>query len=296
MSLSTILRSGVKSVVESAGSRLPAITRSGSRLVLAYHNVVLNRSKYAGDSSLHMLLNDFVRQMIILRACSDIVPLTDLLHTPNGRDRLTSITFDDAYLGALESAVRYCDSQSLPTCIFVAPSLLGSRPWWDTESDEGRWNATERDDFLWRLKGITPSGRANLRDDSLERRVATQQEIQTVLRACNTATIGNHSWSHSNLRAHSTEEAVLELRTAQQWIEQTFPDRTERVVAYPYGLAPREASKVLQQSNLVAGFLTRGGWIQRPELGDRAMIPRLNVPSGLSANGFRVRLSGWLRQ
>ena len=123
---SLLVRSGAVGVARHRRRRRPAI--------LAYHNVVPDDTPLQGDRSLHVPLSRFRQQLDLLRETHDVVPLDSLRESDaTAKERpVAAITFDDAYRGAVTTAVAELVKRGVPGTIFVAPGLLGDRSfWWD---------------------------------------------------------------------------------------------------------------------------------------------------------------------
>ena len=115
----------------------------GQVRIVAYHNVRPDGEAITGESSLHIAERDFGRQLDYLAHRYDVVPLDDLLAddpVPVARRQrpCLSITFDDAYQGAVSIGVEHAARRGLPVTIFVPPSCLGRASfWWDAVDPAG---------------------------------------------------------------------------------------------------------------------------------------------------------------
>src|SRR5579872_99747 len=99
----TVLRGVAERLLEWSGyAALSARRRSGSALVLSYHNIAPDHAPAIGDRSLHLPQSAFGRQLDWLVRNVEVVPLPAILD-PGGGDAKprVAITFDDAYRGAL---------------------------------------------------------------------------------------------------------------------------------------------------------------------------------------------------
>jgi len=283
------LRDLVRGGAERALSVAPRRTAPGDRLILAYHNVVPTKAPARGDRSLHLPLDLFEAQLRCLREEADVVPLMDLLRTPAPRSRLVAITFDDAYASALTLGLTACVAQRLPSTVFVAPALLGSVPVWDVAADHGQWSVADRYQFLWQRRGLGET----CETEPAALRIATEAEL---IEASHTPgiTLGNHTMHHANLGALSTAEAQAELIGAATWLRERMPAVTVPVVAFPYGIEPQDATAAASAAGLEYGLAVTGGWWRQGMAITPLAVPRWNVPAGISARGFRLRLRGWL--
>ena len=302
--MNNVLRRTLKGGVESVLSRCIGNTigermMAGRTLVLAYHNIVPDGTALVGDSSLHLPRSSFARQLDLLLERCQVVPL-EQLPAAGGRRPRVAITFDDAYGGAVNLGVAELRQRGLPATIFVAPGLLGqSSLWWD-EVAAGTSPAAfeaERARFLVEFQGDA----ARIREQSASRvtslpwsrdllRAATELELDRAAREPG-ITIGSHSWSHSNLSVIPDQQLAQELAQPLEWLERRY-DSFIRWLAYPYGLYSRRVAEQARRVGYHGAFRVEGGWLPRNAGGATFDLPRLNVPRGLSQQGFALRLCG----
>ena len=91
-----------RALVRSGVERFARRTRRGRTLVLAYHNVLPNGEAVSGDKDLHLPQKEFSLQLDALAETHDVVPIDSIGRASplSARPRVV-ITFDDAYMGAL---------------------------------------------------------------------------------------------------------------------------------------------------------------------------------------------------
>lgn len=293
-----------KLAVRLAAPRMSRRWRADSTLVLAYHNVVPPGEVPGGDQSLHLPWPRFVRQIEELEATHDLVPLDRALEAgpSDGTRPRVALTFDDAYRGAVSSAIPYLVDRGHPATIFVAPGCLGGAGfWWDRLAGRDgaglspelrehvlreEHGSGERIEAWARREGLEPSEpprHARPIDEEGLREVAAQPGIR----------VAAHSWSHPNLVRLTDEELRSELRTPLEWLDARL-DSVDPWIAYPYGFADDRVRKAARTSGYVAGLRVDGGWIGRDGPADPFRVPRLNVPADLSDEGFVLRVSGLL--
>jgi peptidoglycan/xylan/chitin deacetylase (PgdA/CDA1 family) len=269
--------------------------------------VVLDGSGARGDRSLHLPLSVFSAQLDWLQARCDVVPLSALLTPDDSSERpRVAITFDDAYRGAVTTGIGELARRGLPATIFVAPGLLGDHPfWWDQAAESS--NAPEVPHAL-RERALGPcQGRADvIRRDWAELglrfdatlpagfRSATETELAHAA-SLPGVSLGAHSWSHPNLAALDDQLLREELDRPREWLAQCYPNRTLPCLAYPYGLHDAKVRSAAGAAGYVAGFRVDGGWFKQHQGAD-LQTPRLNIPSGISQERFRIYLSAlpWL--
>jgi len=288
-----LLRSGLPGI----SSRL----RRSDTLILAYHNVVPDGGRVVGDSSLHLRRATFAAQLDALVEMADVVPLDSALSgnaTGSGRPRV-AITFDDAYRGAVTAGVEELTSRGLPATIFVPPALLDDGVfWWDALTPSGMPGLPPevRDDALLRMAGrgsaiLAEHGCSDTSHIPAYARGASEAELS---RAAGHPVIAlaSHTWSHPNLAALSPSELEDELVRPLAWLRERFAGVLP-YISYPYGHYSPAVERAAAAAGYRAALRIEGGWLRDGET-NRYAIPRLNVPSGLSNAGFRLRCSGLL--
>lgn len=265
-------------------------------LVLAYHNIVPDKLPPSGDRSLHLPLDAFRRQLDLVTRVASVVPVREALAGPGGRRPRVAISFDDAYAGAVELGLPELARRGLPATMFVAPGCLGADGfWWDRFAPESGWPTDLRDQLLTTHGGLESSVRAWAAQAGLPgqttspwHRVATEDEIRSRTHAG--LEIGTHSWSHPNLAALDGAWLDQELVRPLEWLRERF-DSTLPWLAYPYGIASSPVAAAAQRAGYEAALLVDGGWIPA-RASDPFLLPRWNVPAGISLGGFRLRLAG----
>lgn len=280
----------------------------GRSLVLAYHNIVPEGEVVAGDTSLHLSRRAFARQLdLLLEAAVEVVSLDDLMSVVLHSDRpdpirRVAITFDDGYRGAVQIGVEELVRRGLPATFFVVPGLVGNHTfWWDALSAPGDTLTCEvrkaaldqaqgRDDevMAWaRRQGLaigTVPEHARSASEAELRAAATHDGIQ----------MASHTWSHPNMAQLKEEECRSELERAAAWLRERFGAQPEWL-SYPYGLHGEAAERAMAASSYKGAFRIEGGWLPRsPGCYKTARLPRLNIPAGVSCEGFALRLSGLL--
>lgn len=294
-------------MAERALGALPSRAPRGGRLVLAYHNVVPDGTAAAGDRSLHLPAGAFAAQLRQLRGQAEVVSLAELLAAPAGRDRLVAVTFDDAYASALNEGLPCCAAEGIPVTVFVAPGLLGTIPAWDRRAAAARWSPAERAAFLTREQGIDrPDARSPHPDDRMRERLACCRiatEAELLAAPGRGVAWGNHTMAHANLGALAAAAARAQVADAAAWLAARLAPTAGAaaivpVLAYPYGIPPRDAEAALADTGVTHALRVAGGWMP-PGIPPgtppaRWQLPRWNVPAGVSMEGFRLRLRGWL--
>jgi peptidoglycan/xylan/chitin deacetylase (PgdA/CDA1 family) len=288
-----LVRSGLARIGRSGGGR--------KAVILAYHNVVPSGHPRLGDSSLHLPVDEFRNQLDLLDQCFDLVPLRRILAGEPGEGRpLAAITFDDSYRGTVDIGIPELLGRGLPATVFVPPGLLGASAfWWDVISDAklGGIRPAVRDFALRELGGrqsailewASSQGLIGGPLPELYRPVG-EEEARELARLPGIS-LGSHTWSHVNLSRVPPEEAQAELNRSLEWLEGT--PSFERVVSYPYGAWDPGLTPSMQRAGFHFGLLIQGGLTPVSSVRSTVFsVPRLNIPRGLSAEGFLVRVSG----
>jgi peptidoglycan/xylan/chitin deacetylase (PgdA/CDA1 family) len=285
------IRAAVKSVCESVLLKTAKRVRAGDGLILAYHNVVPAGTAQIGDRSLHLWDTSFEAQLDVLMSEHRVVPLMELLNSTSSGETRVAITFDDAYASALELGVAACVRRGLPCTVFVSPGLLTSTPAWDILAESGKWSELERATFLDAHKGRATMGKAGGASTSSLLRIADLAALER-WSACGLVRLGNHTMNHPNLASLTPVEIQEELGSASDWLRARFSDSVDPVVAYPYGLVPREPHGHLGRCGASFGLAVHGGWIRSGRPLSAESVPRWNVPASITLDGFRLRLRG----
>jgi len=271
------------------------------RLILAYHNVTPHGATSAGETSLHVGQAAFAEQLESLAQVARVVELDRILDPAPGRDRAihVAITFDDAYRGAVTAGVEELVQRALPATIFAAPALLGDRPmWWDAlaQAGGGQIPPDVRQEALDSCAGRkhevlrwADSHGFRLADMPPHARTATESELQRAV-CLPGISVGSHSWSHPNLSRLDAASLAEELTRSKSWLESRYASFVPWL-AYPYGVSSAAAERAAEAAGYVGAVRMDGGPLRAGGI-LRYRLPRLNVPAGLSSNGFRLRLAG----
>lgn len=300
---------GWKRIVEvgMVGMGLPrlASTRiSPSGVILAYHNVVPRGERAVGELSLHLDQQRFADQLDLLLETHDVVSLDELVDTEweAVRRPRAVVTFDDAYEGALTAGIEELGRRGVPATVMVAPGILGRPTWWDRLAPKGGGAipGEVREHCLRVLRGRNEEILAWARAEGLELGELPPHALPAsenrVLEAGARAgiTLAAHTWSHPNLARHSSEECREEYARCRRWLVERDVAYTDWL-AYPYGLYSRDAAE-LARTCFRGGLRVEGGlaWRKGKATAPQGVLPRLNVPRGMSLSGVRLRLAALL--
>jgi peptidoglycan/xylan/chitin deacetylase (PgdA/CDA1 family) len=228
------------------------------------------------------------------------VALTDLLEpTPqrHGKPRV-AVTFDDAYWGAVTVGAAELAQRGIPATVFVAPHFLGRTFWWDAIAWPGgsAWRAPFREHALRALAGRDDVVRRAAVADGLRvdeppayLRCATEDELRQAV-ASAPITLASHTWSHPNLAALAPAELREELERPLDWLAGRF-EHAEPLLAYPYGSISDQVVETTRAVGYAAAVTIGGGWI-RGAVRDMHRIPRMNVDTELTLDGFVLSTAG----
>jgi peptidoglycan/xylan/chitin deacetylase (PgdA/CDA1 family) len=270
-------------------------------VVLAYHGIRPSGEAPTGERVLHLEQAKFIEQLDVLTELARVVPLADIVApgSPVEDDRpQVAITWDDAYRGAVTLGLDALVSRGMPTTVFVSPGRLGGQAfWWDrlAMKHAGTIPTALREEALFALggdeeriarkfDGLAPAGSlpewARSANESVLGRFASRPGV----------TLASHSWTHPNLDAVDGERLEQELLLPLRWLEERFPS-ARPWLALPHGLGSATTRQRASSLGYAAVLMIRGGWLPAGSL-DPMSIPRLNVPAGLSTDGFVLRLRG----
>ncbi|MEJ2539781.1 MAG: polysaccharide deacetylase family protein [Gemmatimonadota bacterium] len=284
--------------------RLGARRVAPSGVILAYHNIVPRGEPAAGDLSLHLDQATFGDQLDLLAETYDVVTVDDLVATDwetSDRPR-AALTFDDAYLGTLTAGVEELTRRGMPGTVMVAPGILGRPTWWDLLAPDGGGPVPDelREHCLNQLRGrqeeiLAWAEREGLRRSDLPDH-AVPASPEAVVEAGRTPgiSLGAHTWSHPNLARHSAAECQDEYARCRAWL-QGQDVRYSDWLAYPYGLYTRDAVE-LARTQFQGGLRVEGGlaWRRGQPTAPQGVLPRINIPRGMSLEGMRLRLTAFL--
>ena len=203
---------GYAAVAASALLRRPA---AASACIFAYHRVANVDFIDPDLDDWNVPPAQFERQLIALRDCADIVPLTDVPSRCRGQSAtnrpVVALTFDDGYANFHSQVLPLLRRYQVPATLFVVTSLIGSKgpPPFDPWSKKHGRNLNPE---TWR-----PMNWAELKECA----------------ASGLVTIGGHSHEHLMATQLSRLELAQEARVSRQILMSEFG--TVSCYSYPFG-------------------------------------------------------------
>jgi len=278
---------------------------AGRTVVLAYHNILPDGATAVGERSLHLPRRRFAAQLDALRRTHDIIPLAAVAQpSPSGARPRAAITFDDAYRGTVTAGFAEIVTRGLPATVFVAPAFVGGRAfWWDAfaDQDSGVVPETLRDEAVERLAGDDAAVRAWAAETGLREtpvpdhaRVAGEAELLAAA-SLPGVTLASHSWSHPNLARLDSAALHEQLTRPLAWLRQRFAAAVIPWLSYPYGISSPEVEAAAARAGYRAALRVDGDWLSAGSAPAFA-VPRLNIPAGMTIDGFVLRTSGVIRR
>ena len=264
-------------------------------LVLCYHNVVPQSAPRSfGDPGLHLPLAQFAAQVEWLKNHYRVIPLGELVsRLASGRSvrGLATITFDDAYTGALTVAWPLLRTLGLPATVFVVADAPDHRSlfWWDNPAVIRGTSAGSRERRLLSLGGdarrvLEDAGATPLRDVPV-----THVPADWLLIARQAAAgldLGAHTLSHRTLTMLDDAELARELVNAGTLIEERTGVRPASF-SYPYGIWDARVRDAVRRAGYRAAVTLDYGL--NPTGIDPCELRRVNVPASISLPAF----AGW---
>ena len=292
-----------RTLVGMRAPRLLRFARSRAGVVVNYHNVVPDGQPAGGDRSLHISRSDFARQLDVLMETHEVTGLPSLIEAggSDGSSPSAAITIDDGYRGALTVGLRELRSRGLPCTIFVPPALLGAEAlWWDALAPEGPGGLPTplREEALTLAGGRPEDVWSWAARRGLERRpqpphagLVGEDELGDVVRR-EGVTVGAHGWTHANLAVLGGKELEDELGRPLNWLKERFGAAFVPWLSLPYGRSTEQVVSTAVEAGY-RGVLDISGRLLEAELRNQdRTVPRINIPAGLTVDGFRLRTAG----
>ena len=207
--------------------------------ILTYHSI--------GDDKYSIPAYVFDGQMRYFAEYTRVVPLDELLwsRTRPGDRPTCAITFDDGYASVYERALPILREYRLPASLYITTGVVGERIGQMSDGDPGLLPALPM--LTWRqIRNLQRGG----------------------------FTLGTHLVHHLDLTTLSRDEAVAELKSSRNAVEQH--SGTECLdFAYPWGHSSRRVAKYVRES----GYRSAVTSIHRdiPPSCDPMFVPRVAI-------------------
>jgi peptidoglycan/xylan/chitin deacetylase (PgdA/CDA1 family) len=263
-------------------------------VILCYHNVVASDDEPAGAPGLHMRLFRFEQQIRWLIDHYDVVSLREFVAMRSERTSrpLAAVTFDDGYAGVFEHAVPFLEHHRVPATVFVVADVPTCGFWWDQPDVIGMLTPPIRDGWLQRLRGDAAAILSEVSASGTEMLPAAYQPADW-------STIREHVSSRIEIGVHSATHRCLPTLTDAELEHEIVTSRTlihaetgvwPEFFAYPYGLSNGRVGAAVRN----AGYRGAVGLEGRVNGSvDRWALPRMPVPSEISATAFEAWMAGF---
>jgi peptidoglycan/xylan/chitin deacetylase (PgdA/CDA1 family) len=274
-------------------SGLCHLLRRGNRApVFCFHNVLADSGRQ-GDASLHIPAGDFARYVSWIADTYEVVPVRDIMaRLSDGRSvaGLAALTFDDAYRGVVRHAVPVLRQRGLPATLFVVASATEAPDhfWWDVLGGREGFSAADRSRCVHDLAGergacLEAYGAGRVSGLGPDLLPSTWAELQS---ASADVDFGVHTVTHRNLTRVAPLDAEAEMAACRSAISDRL-GVVPTLVSYPYGAHDAAVAGIASRLGF-EGALVLEGRLASP-ISNRFMMPRINVPSGISPAALECR-------
>ncbi len=288
-----------------AALKVAGVTTVARRLcsggvILCYHNVVADGPHAygaAGDSSIHVSLNDFARQVRWLKAHYEMIALRQFVERlARGRplQGAAAITFDDGYGGVFQHAWPLLRDLGVPATAFIVAEKPGDQSafWWDHPAVAQQATSAYRRRWLGELGGDEARIVATLPDRSParlppERHPATWEAIAAA--AASGLALGAHSTTHRTLTLLKQSEFEREVAGCRDVIHQRTGVSAE-LFAYPYGLWDPRVREAVRGAGYRGAVTIDYGLNGRDA--DPWALRRVTVPASIAQPAFEAWVAG----
>ncbi len=205
-----------------------------------------------------------------------------------------TVTFDDAYRGAVNLALPELRKRGIPATVFVCPGLLDEAGlWWDETAEAGRLTPAVRARAMHEHRGELDAVRewafGREPPPALPHNFGVASEAELLDQVRDGIAVGGHAWAHACLPSLESTALRVDLGRTLEWLRSS-PGPTVPWLALPYGEGTPEVAAAALDAGYDGVLEIRGGLCAFPA--DPAAIPRINVPAGMSSRGLVLRASG----
>lgn len=275
------MRTWLKSAAGRAYAAAGGLRRQhkGRLVILTFHRIRPDGESAAGRPmrNLEVAVSDFRRMLCWMRDRYRPLALADWLEQgapPEGTS--FAVTFDDGWADNFDVAFPVLRELGISATVFVSTDAVENRVpfWWQTaglpdEEIEGR--------------KASPPGTIGGRDavEAAAREFLTWEQIRE-MGASGLVRFGPHGHRHMLLDSVSREEALADIRTCWELLQQRIPERCLPMLAWPNGNAREELGAELAAMGLHAAAGTGRGAAGTVD-DTRWNLPRNNVDRRLAA-------------
>jgi len=251
----------------------------GRLVILTFHRIRPDGESAAGRPmrSLEVAVSDFRRMLTWMRERYRPMSLADWLEggaPPEGGS--FAVTFDDGWADNFNVAFPVLRELGIPATVFVSTDAVENRVpfWWQT--------AGLPDDEIERRKASPPAA-GGPRDgmEAAAREFLTWGQIRE-MGASGLVRFGPHGHRHMLLDGVSREEALADIRTCRELLQQRIPEGSLAMLAWPNGNAREDLGAELAAMGLQAAAGTGRGVAGTVDEA-RWNLPRNNVDRRLAA-------------
>ena len=251
----------------------------GRLVILTFHRIRPDGESAAGRPmrSLEVAVSDFRRMLMWMRDRYRPLSLADWLEggaPPEGGS--FAVTFDDGWADNFNVAFPVLRELGIPATVFVSTDAVENRVpfWWQT--------AGLPDDEIERRKASPPAA-GGPRDgmEAAAREFLTWGQIRE-MGASGLVRFGPHGHRHMLLDGVSREEALADIRTCRELLQQRIPEGSLAMLAWPNGNAREDLGAELAAMGLQAAAGTGRGVAGTVDEA-RWNLPRNNVDRRLAA-------------
>lgn len=304
----------------------------GRACVLCYHRVLPDDEFESGNkpnSNLIMPTSRFAEQMEFLSENFKVISMDDLTghhgssSFSDSNEFVVVVTFDDGYKDNLTYALPVLEQYNIPAVIYITTRFLEGDAWmwwyelWDyiEETDllevnffeiSKKWNTefqNQKISCFNELKDLFLKYEYEKQKEVMQK-ITSFEDRKQYLQLCLNweevkildrhplITIGSHSHSHPNLKILTEEKAFSEMYMSKSLLEERL-EHSVHHFAYPYGTVNEANIREFELASCCgyrSAVTTQTETIWSPTL---LAIPRLGVPSYLTVQGLKGKLSGW---
>lgn len=243
-------------------------------IILLYHKVL--KQKPLGKSITWISVKKFEEQILELKRQGfnfiNLNQTLDLLASGKIRGKYVSITFDDGVVDNYLFAFPLIKKYQIPVTIFIPSFYVGKKVGLQVTPEKDNWT-------------IVPYDKADIVEE-----FANWEQLREM--CCSGVHIGNHTYSHCNLRKLGLKEEIEDIVRCNNEIN-AYLSVKSFFFSYPFGIYNGNISNKLKDMNFRAAFIVGGQILTKLKGQDLFRIPR--VGSGeIPLDYFRFLLTRYV--